>query len=273
MKNSWRISLLAASLTVAVAMPAQEADSTLSRHVVSSTTAIGIGPAKVLDTYISQEKFRGVGLTFLSQTEWAKEGKKWRTVAWHQGDLATVKDRGKSAHELAGTYQLYLGKLRWWNVADGLRLGYARSLYGLLGFLYNTSNTNNPAQARLMARNINSGLAEWDFSLWNKPFRLRYQLDFHMFGLMFSPNYGQSYYEIFNRGNYDHNICIVSFWRMPSMRHQLMLDIPISRRLDLTVGYLGDYQQTKANNLKTNHFNHRFMIGIRKRFRLINYRP
>jgi len=252
---------------------AQEySDSTLSRHVVGSATMVGIGSANILDTYISQEKFTGFGATITHQTEWERTGRKWRTTAWHQADFQSVQDRGESARELAASYQLYVGRMRWWSVGSNLRLGYAASLNGLVGFLYNTSNTNNPAQARLAVRNVNSGLAEWRFTLWDKPFAINYQLDLPMFGLMFSPNYGQSYYELFSRGNYDHNVCFVGFWQMPSLRQQLSLDIPVSRTLTLSLGYLGNYQQTEVNNLKTHYYDHRFMIGVKKRIRIINYR-
>jgi len=264
---------IAALLLTAPAAAQEQTDSTISPHIVSSATMVGIGPANILDTYISQEKFSGTGATLTHQTEWERTGKKWRTVAWHQANIASARDRGKSARELAADYQLYVGRLKWWNINGNLRLGYARSLYGLIGFLYNTSNTNNPAQARLMGRNVNTGLAEWRFTLWGAPLKLNCQIDLPMFGLMFSPNYGQSYYEIFNRGNYDHNICIVSFWRMPSLRSQLSLDIPITGKTTLTVGYLGEFQQTKVNNLNAHYYNHRIMIGFKKRVRIINYRP
>ena len=229
----------------------------------TSAHLLGIGGTNILDTYISQEKYSGTGLTYLYLRERVKPEKHWGNVIEHELDLANAHDRSDTTNEMEASYNLYWGRYRQWRLFDDhLRLQAGALVNGTLGFIYQTGGSNNPAQARAALNLMPSGVATYDFRLWKQRFTARYELNVPLVGVMFSPNYGQSYYEIFSLGNYDHNIVPTTFVSAPTFRQQLTLDWNTGKRYTLRIGYLGNYQHAAVNNLKQHVLAHRFLIGI-----------
>ena len=232
----------------------------------TATHILGLGSTHILDTYLSQEKYKGDGLSYLYIREHARLEKRWNNVIEHELDFSTTEDRSKTTTELEASYNLYWGRYRSWRLLDAhLHLQAGGLVNGTLGFIYHTSNSNNPAQARAAINLMPSGIATYDFHLGRQRFIVRYELNVPLLGVMFSPNYGQSYYEIFSLGNYDHNIVPTTFISAPTLRQQLSLDWRTGDRISIRIGYLGNYQQAAVNNLKQHVYAHRFLIGITKR--------
>ena len=242
---------------------------------------IGVGPSRILDTYISQEKYSGVGITYLYIRAGKKPNKRWQNNIEHEVDLSKTRDRSHTTSMLEGNYNLYWGRVA--TVASRtsrtsrssiprfhLQAGLAANVN--LGFLYDMSTSNNPAQARFALNLMPVGIATYSFDIKEQHFSLRYELNLPLVGLMFSPNYGQSYYEIFSRGNYDHNIVPTTFVSAPNFRQLLTLDWQVSEKWAVRVGYLGNYQQADVNHLKSHIYTHRkshiythrFVIGVTK---------
>ena len=238
----------------------------------AQTHLFGLGPSRILDTYLSQEKFSGTGFTYLYMREHDNPGKHWNNIIEHEADISTAEDRNKKISEMEGNYNLYWGRYRQWTLLDRetskpgvkqrLRLQAGGVANANIGFIYMMLNTNNPAQLRAGVNIMPSGIATYDFPLFRQQFTARYEVNLPLVGVMFSPNYGQSYYEIFSRGEYDNNIVPTTFVSAPTLRQMLTLEWHTGKKWNIRIGYLGNYQQAAVNNLKQHIYTSRFLIGI-----------
>lgn len=239
---------------------------------ITRQTLVGVGHAGILDTYLSPEHYGGLELHFMSKVDRVYEGAHWWRQFTHHGSFATAKYRDDNGRELYGQYRFQYAWLRNLIRWENFILAVGPRAEGDIGFLYNTRNGNNPAQATFHLDVAPMVYAELHFPLWQRPFALTYEVAVPALGLMFTPQYGQSYYEIFSRGNYDHNIQPIYPGNAPSMEQQLMLRFDLGRTT-FTIGYLGDYRQYKVNSLKYHHYTHALMVGVVRRFELLKLHP
>ena len=136
-----------------------------------------------------------------------------------------------------------------------------------LGFLYNDRNGNNPAQAHFSIDLSLSAGAAYQFRLGKLPMRASYQADMPMLGMMFCPEFGESYYEISQQG-VGHDIICAHPGNALSLRQMLMIDFCL-KRITLRAGYLCDIRQSNARSIKYHDYSHSFMFGIVRYFQLM----
>lgn len=245
-------------------------DSIPIHRLTTHSWMVGAGRTNRLDTYLSPLEYTGPELRAMRET--------MRPTRWLGGRLSTQTlvvagvaythsptDDGKAWN---GQVDASFGYHYNWTPVPGLRLLAGGHLAGGLGFQYNTRNGNNPAQARVDIALEASVAAIYRFRLMQRWFTARLQLDAPVAGAMFTPNYGQSYYELFSLGHYDHNVRFTHPGNAPSLRGLLTLDIPVATAV-VRMGYLLDVRQSHVNHLKRHAWTHAFMIGCVKHFSII----
>ena len=71
---------------------------------------------------------------------------------------------------------------------------------------------------------------------------------------------------------YDHNLVVTSPISAPSLRQVLTLDFTV-RHTTFRVGYLGDYQQAKINQLRQHVWSNLLVLGIVRKFSINKFIP
>lgn len=261
--------LLLLFLPLSLLSQAQE-DSLQANRYVMRATLYGAGFTNILDTYLSPMEYTGPEIRILRESmrmTKLMEGKV-SVQSLFQANLSMAKNRAETSNEMAGMVN--------WNYALHYQFRLTESLKILVGpmldlnggFIYNMRNSNNPAQAKAYINLATSGMMIYRFKIGNYPFVARYQANLPIIGVMFSPEYGQSYYEIFSLKHGGKNVLFTSLHNQPSLRQLATLDFPIWS-INMRFGYLCDIQQAKVNQLKSHTWSHSFMIGFVKNFYLL----
>lgn len=154
------------------------------------------------------------------------------------------------------------------------RTNWSASLGGFLalggGGRYCLANGNNPASLDLFVDLGITALTDYRFKLWNKPMTLNYQGSLSLSGMAFSPEYAESYYEIFYLGNNENNLKYTNPLNNQHWRQQLSLSIPLSKRKSsLRLNIRNDGHITLYNNIRTRVMTTHFSAGYIRYFNVL----
>lgn len=250
-----------------MSLSAQETDE--PRYTMRSVMA-GVGSTRILDTYLSPVEYHGTDLRIVREnmrlTRWMDD--RISAQNWLQANIAYAKNPTKNGSMLYGLVNWRYALHYRFDLSPRFSIlaGPATDLN--IGFLYNNRNSNNPAQAKAYANLMASAMAIYKVNIKNYPLTLRYQATMPLMGCMFSPEFGESYYEIFSLKHGGHNVVFTSLHNQPTVKQLFTVDFPVGKTL-LRAGYQFDLQQAKVNNLRYSTVNHSFMLGFVKHFYII----
>lgn len=255
----------------------------------------GAGYGAIYDSYLSPLDYGGPSASVGMQNE---RNARWndRVTSLARFDLSGTyaTNPGGNGHFYDGQLDVGFGWVYNWERRYYHRRRLTLGLGGMADFsgggTYSTRNGNNPAQGRAafsispvlrtryyfegprglrlhyfpkehkqqlgISSNCSGGCYMW------RPWSVQAQLELPLVGVMFSPQYGQSYYELFELGQYDHNVRLTYPGNAPSARLQAALHVPVSLNTDFVVGYRGEALQSHVNGLRRHSWQNGVVIGF-----------
>lgn len=247
-----------------------QADPSARTRFITRSTMYGIGFSNVFDTYLSPQEYTGIDFRI------ARESMRMTRMAqgrlslqnFFQADVSYTHNHVDNNNTIAGLVNWNYGLHYNFPITSNFKLlaGGLGDFNG--GFVYNLRNNNNPASARAYINLDASGMAIWNLRIKTYPITLRYQMNLPVIGVMFSPHYGQSYYEIFTLDNSNGVVKFTSLHNQPSLRQLFTLDFPVGQ-VKMRLAYIWDAQQSRVNGIKTHTYSHVFMVGFVKEIYLL----
>ena len=236
-----------------------------ANRYITRATSYGVGFTNVYDTYLSPQEYKGAEFRLIRESTRMTKLLDGNVSVQNlfQADLGYTHNRADNNNMFSGMVNWNYGLHYQFRITPEFKILAGALLDANLGFIYNLRNGNNPASARAFVNLDASAMAIWHTRIKRYPLTLRYQVNLPFMGVLFSPHYGQSYYEIFTLGNSSGVVRFTSFHNQPSLRQFLSVDFPV-RYAKMRLSYVSDLQQSDVNGLRTHIYSHAFMIGFVK---------
>jgi len=227
----------------------------------------GVGGYRMKDQYLSPEKYGGLGFRFMNER--MRLLKTYNNRISRQNivnvDISSVINGAENANFLSAFADYSVG-YHYRLIPDPFfKLLVGGSIHGMLGMVYNTRNGNNPMTIHADIDLNFSLLAIYEFRVKKHPVTLRYQFESPFLGVLFSPVYDQSYYEIFSLGNTAEILNVNSLGNKLAMRNYLTIDFPVGG-MTVRTGYLGSFYTTNVHEIDRYIISHNFILGFVKEF-------
>ena len=234
------------------------------RYLLSNKAiSVGIGSQREYDTYLSPLLYKGSGFTLMSERlkyfslysdkfSWYGEGSFW---------VGLLENPAGNATMIPFLFRYF------WGAHYHIRP--IRNMSILAGGMCNMDfggrllmrNQNNPYSLDWNTNLLISAMGYYHLHLWKRTFTFREHFAMPFAGLMFSPNYMQTYYEIFVLGQTDNTIRATSFGERLAWRNKISVDVPVSF-CTFRFGFLAERSVTNVNLLETRSTNLSFLAGL-----------
>ncbi|MDR2840741.1 MAG: DUF3316 domain-containing protein [Paludibacter sp.] len=241
---------------------AQTNDSTVNYLPTSVRERIALGFVNINDPYLSPLEYSGLilGAEYFAQKYISAKNHSLISEYKYNLEIATASNNSNSA-----SMQMFDGALAWGLFKNIYRNDNFQFLAGgnidtKLGIKYLARNVNNPVNIDF-ATGVNLAAAlNYRLSLFNKSTLLQFKIDFPLAGVMFVPQQGASYYEMFSLGNTSNCFHFSAPYNRLGFDYSFTVDIPLSRST-LLIGIENNFLKYKANGSVYSRISNAVLVG------------
>lgn len=239
-----------------------EADTVVTIRPVAKAFTVDYGGASVLDTYLSPIKYSGynvrLGYERLQAMSFAPE--KWVMQLELGVDYANTKNPAKDLTFHTLMIDAKWGMMRRWYLMPELQIygGGSTQLRG--GAIYAPANSNNVVSVKAHWSVDITGMVVYNCKLGKLPITLRYQATLPLAGVMYSLDYGESYFELYE-GNHTGLAHLSWVGNRFALNQLLSTDMHFGNTI-VRLGYRGVCETSWVNNLNTKIFRHSLVVGL-----------
>ncbi len=216
---------------------------------ITSIPKISIGTTEIKDPYLSPFVYQGSHLKFEKSTErFLGKSRKYTFFSDYFISGGAALHPSKNNRMLYFDTQLMLGgkyhfvPFKKFHIALGT--GWAVGI----GSKYLARNVNNPASLDLQTGLNGVMNLDYSFRIWKVDCRVNYGLTTPLTGVIFVPQQGMTYYEIFSLNNFAKTIHFTSLHNRQAINHSFDFDVRFNK-MTIRLGVSQDYRIYRANDM------------------------
>lgn len=254
------------------------------KSIEQQTNSVAIGKMMLKDTYLSPNEYLGYCMSYnyfaISPIEFSDSKRKEpkgsifgnSPIVRHERLIDIVENdfRIASTNNKSNNRTMYL-------IDDDFRYSL---LYGLIkskfgdwylgggadincGSVYNPANTNNPASLKVGFSFAASTLYTYILPFESIPARVILNGNISLAGCVFSPEFGESYYELFSLNNeFFRRIYFSNPKNLLKTNLKLSFDIPVLDMFNMNIGGYCNYYNSNINSINTEILTVGISLGI-----------
>ena len=249
---------------LALSLPAQQADTEQVLRPVASVFMADRGYASILDSYLTPITYEGmnIGLSYSATQATGFAPERWVRQLSFSADYSSV-DNPVGNNDM----QVLMAEAQWgmmrqwtgiWKPNLQLMVGGMTRLRG--GGIYDAANSNNVVSVKAHWSVGAMGMAVYNTHIGRMPLTLAYQVTLPVAGVFFSPEYDESYYEMY-LGNHS-NLAHFGWWgNRFDMANLVTADLHLGSTF-LRLGYRNRFERSWVSNLNTHITTHTLVVGL-----------